>query len=766
MKYIIMRSAILYGLLSILSSPIKAEEVSEEEQPSARVASIVTCNQGERAQLADISACLGAIKNSIGFPGPGQPNLNSKTEIIESLVEVIVDEIGSGGGNSVHIKIDIIESKIDLLQEELSIVDASLCTKLNRIESEIINNSSVVEDIDSKIELLCSKVEIVDSQNDVIESKIDDINIDISVSDAELCTKLLRIESEIINNSSVVEDIDSKIELLCSKVEIVDSQNDVIESKIDDINIDISISDAELCTKLIRIESKIDSNTSTNDTIQSEVEVIDSNLDVVCTKILTVDSKIDDINIDISQSDAELCTKLIRIESKVDSVDSEVEIIDSNLDVVCTKVLRVESKVDVNTTVINNINSKVDVINSKVDVIDIDLSLTDDSLCSKLIVIDSKVDVIDSITDDLHDTACIGRYIIRNSDLGTPTSILSLPGLYSIGEPLTWNADGAAITIATDGVDIDFHCLNLDVVGSLLSPALRTGIEIRSGVGQCSIRNGRMNSLTTNGTATSPTVLINKLDGSANNDAIFQIDNMLFISDAQASAQIHTLISFVNSIDISIQNCRFFQGTLAAVMLGCQRVTFLNDLFERVFNEAIIFAAGPGPIQSQSNSINNCVFKICGQDILLSGGSDVIIGNCIHQLAGRMVGQNSLIASGCNQILIKDCCNSLAGGRGIAGVSAYTLTGCNNAMILRNSINSPTGAGIQLVGCLECKIIDNAVDNATVVGIDDVAGTNLVLGNCAAFSPVNYSGTTGVGFIAVGAAIATADNRWINASFP
>jgi CII-binding regulator of phage lambda lysogenization HflD len=760
-----MRSAILYGLLSILSSPIKAEEVSEEEQPSARVASIVTCNQGERAQLADISACLGAIKNSIGFPGPGQPNLNSKTEIIESLVEVIVDEIGSGGGNSVHIKIDIIESKIDLLQEELSIVDASLCTKLNRIESEIINNSSVVEDIDSKIELLCSKVEIVDSQNDVIESKIDDINIDISVSDAELCTKLLRIESEIINNSSVVEDIDSKIELLCSKVEIVDSQNDVIESKIDDINIDISISDAELCTKLIRIESKIDSNTSTNDTIQSEVEVIDSNLDVVCTKILTVDSKIDDINIDISQSDAELCTKLIRIESKVDSVDSEVEIIDSNLDVVCTKVLRVESKVDVNTTVINNINSKVDVINSKVDVIDIDLSLTDDSLCSKLIVIDSKVDVIDSITDDLHDTACIGRYIIRNSDLPFLIDAARGPGLYSIGEPLTWAGPGAAITVTTDGVDIDFHCLNLDVVGS--NATANFGILYGSNVGQCSIRNGRMSSLTIDPNTllpfTQPTILIFK-PVSAADDALYLIDNMLFASDSQVSVPNNQLISFTGVIDVAIQNCRFFQGSQGAIFLGCSRVSIDNCLFERVFNEAAAMSSG------QSCSITNSTFKICGQDIQLISQNDTIISNCTHQLSGRMTGQNSVSATSCNTLIIKDCCNSFAGARGAAGgVSAYVLTSCINAMILRNAVDTPTANGILLTTCASCKVIDNSVEavGGAFSGIADSPspGINLVLGNCSAFSTTNYFGVDPTLIAAGTGPISTANNRWINVSF-
>jgi hypothetical protein len=577
-----------------------------DEELGRRSAGVVFCNQGERAQIDQVSSCCAAIKASLGSPGSGEPNLHSKANIIESLIEEIAEvTINASGCDGA-----VIESKLDIITEEVSISDATLCTKLITIQSQVDINGSVVEDIDSKVDILCSKILVVDSQTDSVESLLD------------------------------------------------------------------------------VIESKIDVNTSITDLVQSEVEIIDSNLDIVCSKLEGIDSK--------------------------------------------------------------------------VDVIDIDLSLTDESLCSKLMVIDSKVDVIDSITDDLHDTACIGIRIIRNADL--PFTIVS-PGLYSIGEDLTWAANGAAISITAgiDGVDIDFHCNALVVINSAATLP-QFGIYIVGGSGQVGIRNGRMQSIT--GNTTPATTLISKLgDGT---ESLLTIENMTFISDAQTNTPLHRHIVASATNDIHVFDCTFFQGTRAIETSACNRLDIFNCQFNRIFDQAIF------NLVDFNVAISNCDFQLCGEDINSISSQHIAIENCTHLQSGRIDTYNSVSFNTCNDVVVKNCTNQGAGtGTGATAVDAYATIASQCVMYLNNSINGGVRNGIALdAACVNCKVIDNAIDCMASIGInnDIAAVSTLVLGNCVAHCGANYSAGVAASVIATGlvpgpGSIPDANNRWINASF-
>lgn len=575
------------------------------EELGRRNAGVVFCNQGERAQIDQVSSCCAAIKASLGAPGSGEPNLHSKANIIESLIE----EIAEVTINTSACDGAIIESKLDLISEEVSISDATLCTKLVILQSEVDINTSVVEDIDSKVDILCSKILVVDSQTDSVESLLD------------------------------------------------------------------------------VIESKVDVNTSITDLVQSEVEVIDSNLDIVCSKLEGIDSK--------------------------------------------------------------------------VDVIDIDLSLTDESLCSKLIVIDSKVDVIDSITDDLHDTACIGGYIIRNSDIATTTGfVINAPGLYSIGEPLNWIHAGAAITINTDGVEIDFHCNSLVITGSELGS--HVGILINPGAGQAVIRNGRIQAIT--GSFTSPSTSLLKIGNAT--EALLSIENMWFISDSQNSLPMptHQHITITSMSDVLINDCSFFQATGAIFAATVQRLNIFNCQFNRVRDTTIEFSV------VTNAALCNCDFQLCGQDFVAAASTHLALSECKHEQSGRADGLNAVTFNTCSDIVVKNCINQGAGtiSPGLTVVNAYQTLSCLCAMYINNTINSGVTDGIFLdAGCLNCKVIDNAIDCMTGIGIDNTPASTLVVGNCVANCGANYSAGVPPTFIATGLlGIPVATNRWINVSFP
>lgn len=370
-------------------------------------------------------------------------------------------------------------------------------------------------------------------------------------------------------------------------------------------------------------------------------------------------------------------------------------------------------------------------------------------------------DCIESIVDDIWDTSCI-RTIIRT----LPVTITALdgPGVYSIGVPLTWAGPGAAITITTAGVELDFHCLNLDIQPAAGVSAV--GIDITSSGGQCVIRNGRISAVTNTGPAAATTMI--NISGGVSTSLI-DIQNMRFVSDAQINTTIHTAISATSMRDITISNCEFFQSTFAINMAGCARFHIINCEFNRVFDGAINILAG-----TTNGLIENSSFMFCGGDINIDNSSSVEIDECYHISSGRIAGQSavSLVSSG--DITVRNCTVDSAGTRlgvGVGVVDAYNAAGSNQLTFINNTVNFCTGSGFSLdAGTISSQIIECTVNNASGNGISVAAIAGNMVVSCAVSNATlgAYPGPIPpLALIASGTAmVAAAANKWINISLP
>jgi len=236
-------------------------------------------------------------------------SLGDLSNIISILDEIDLDL--SIHDQSICSKLEIIDSKIDVIDEDLSAHDQSICSKLEIIDSKIDVIDSVTDIIESKV----CEIDI-----SALESKIDVVDDELSIHDQLICSKLLVIETKV---DKVDDDLSIHDQLICSKIENVDddlsihdqsicSKLIIIESQLDDIDTNLT---ALTGSNLDSVADKLIEICSLSEIVISKVEIIDSETDHILESLSDLDQIVNVVSI----HDAIICSKLIRIESKIDA---------------------------------------------------------------------------------------------------------------------------------------------------------------------------------------------------------------------------------------------------------------------------------------------------------------------------------------------------------------------------------------------------------------------------------------------------------------
>jgi len=189
--------------------------------------------------------------------------------------------------------------------------------------------------------------------------------------------------------------VDSKVDVIDSEVGTIFSKICTIDSKIDVIDDEVGTIFSKICTidsKIDVIDDEIGTVLGKVCTIDSKIDVIDDEVGTVLSKICTIDSKIDVIDDEVGTMLGKVCT----IDSKIDAIDTEIG-------TVLSKICTIDSKIDVIDDEVGTVIDKVCTIDSKIDVIDDEV----DIVFSKICTIDSKIDVIDNDVEFAVSKLCI-----------------------------------------------------------------------------------------------------------------------------------------------------------------------------------------------------------------------------------------------------------------------------------------------------------------------------------------------------------------------
>lgn len=174
----------------------------------------------------------------------------------ESIADVLCSKIESISVSAADCQV----SGLDQIEETILSVSDVLCSKIEGIDLNItatVDLSPVIDAIDSLGDVLCSKIEGIDLNITATVDLTPAIEATDSVGDV-LCSKLEDIMASEIEILDEVTDISTKTDVILEKVcENIPSQLDIIESKVDGqssnfdtIIVQISLVDADLCSKI------------------------------------------------------------------------------------------------------------------------------------------------------------------------------------------------------------------------------------------------------------------------------------------------------------------------------------------------------------------------------------------------------------------------------------------------------------------------------------------------------------------------------------
>ena len=262
------------------------------------------------------------------------------------------------------------------------------------------------------IQAVTDKACTVESAINVIDSSIDQelLTVQTVLSRVEL------IDQTVVNLSNSIKSIrvddfggtwtalDGLEQNLCDKFESSFDDLATIESKIDQLTADNLVQFTATFTKLEVLATDVfDTMTTVQnfaDQLDSDLAGIDSLIDIVKMQLTSIDSKIELLDINISQDFSGTFTAIDGVLEKLCEVDNKVDQLDITLSTACVdtftslkaienKTCTVESKIDILSVLLEQIKEKISIIDEP----EFDCSLVD-VLTMDLLTVGSKIDII------------------------------------------------------------------------------------------------------------------------------------------------------------------------------------------------------------------------------------------------------------------------------------------------------------------------------------------------------------------------------------
>ena len=354
----------------------------------------------------------------------------SKACAIEDHLNLIQLNLESLDTNGTFTALDglkqIVCSKIELLNNQLSAVQinitdltsteldhaATIASQLEVLTGEVMSINSILDvlNFDLKLNTACSLLEVIDGCLQTVESKVD-------LLDGIIPTGFVGTFTALDLNLAKACTIESLIDTVVSVSFVADLSNTfsalnelqekmcTIESKVDGIDILIILSNVDL------LDSKLDPLISKLSVLESEIDVLESKGDAAAGNpfFSLVDNAIQVLDQDCSilevLNNNQMLEKSCTIESDLDAITTELPIQQSKLEVIDQELQTITSKIC--TVEMGNIAiSKLCLVDSKLDV-ELNTSLTIESIIDSFIVSESNIDVLDDLGQTIFSKLCI-----------------------------------------------------------------------------------------------------------------------------------------------------------------------------------------------------------------------------------------------------------------------------------------------------------------------------------------------------------------------
>jgi len=289
-------------------------------------------------------------------------------------VDSKVDEIDVLLGN-VLINSQNLESKIDVVDSLIQSANDTL--SIIRVD-DFGGTWTVIEGVQST---LCGKFDTVFNDLTVIDQKVDLISGAQFEAFFGTCTMIESISDNVAINMSLVCELAietaSDIDSIDSLIDMLHDQNSTVCSKLDIIDVKAKIDFSGTFTALAAVEDKV---CSLEEQACSLIDLVstDTAVQALLDKACTIDSKVDELE----ETLISICDSLETIESFIDPIDVKLVVVDNNVDSLLTKA----TNINIEVTSINNI---IVTTESKVDFIDPEFQSAESKLC----IIDSNVDL-------------------------------------------------------------------------------------------------------------------------------------------------------------------------------------------------------------------------------------------------------------------------------------------------------------------------------------------------------------------------------------
>jgi len=422
------------------------------------------------------------------------------------------------------------------------------------------------------------------------------------------------------------------------------------------------------------------------------------------------------------------------LESKVDQIDVEVGII---LSKICT----IDSKVDIVDNIIKTTLSKVCTIDSKIDVVDneiADLAFDFVETWTILQVIEDKV-------------CCLAGNTITQADVGTVGFAITEAGVYTVCENIIFSPGStnlAAITISSSDVTLN---MNSRTISQGNATAGTYGIEIAASSSNVSINDGAIRNTIGDGiivgiSSTSIAISDITVDGGSDHGIHFtgpgssdiRIENVVLTDNGTNGLNIDA------ATDVQVKNSVFTDNSsngfilTAATGVLIDNSTFMNNGTNGLRSTAsddIIVKNSVFTDNSDDGAAFSIVNRICVTDSIASSnathgfefsGSSSNIVVLLSKAVGN--GSNGFSFSNVTDSTIKQSIAKSNSGDGIR------LDMVTNSEAIENISSNNASDGIQLSGSTTCVYVarNSLIENGSVNLMEDLStGPNSILGNFA-----------------------------------
>lgn len=345
-----------------------------------------------------------------------------------------------------------------------------------------------------------------------------------------------------------------------------------------------------------------------------------------------------------------------------------------------------------------------------------------------------------SMMDKSLAASCIGTAI---SQADVPYTITA-PGIYSLCEDLVNTNNMPVITINADDVLLDLKCHTITVNQANVN---RIGVSC---IGTNSIvRNGFLRAIGVP-PATGDVYLINSTGNQR------QFYNLGFEIDTNPSSGSFFAIFTNGSINTYTREC-IFSGIDISIT-GGTRQTVEHC---RLSGSSILL------INTDDVNIEQCLSILGTNFVTATGTQNINIFNCTLENVGNVTNQEVIVIDTCERICIKNCILNSTGFRGplpATPINGIHFNNSDNIMVISNQIIFPRGTALYTTGgCNELLILSNSVLTASDDGINLAGSTNAFAHNniVSRSGGANYTNVPAALIATTNADVAAA-NYWMN----